>query len=103
MKDIMIVTGGANGLGLELVRQVLQQDFYVCNIDYDKEKLQELNSEFKENYKAFYGDVSDEDFITRTINEISQIGNIKILINNAGEPSFKMPTDYTKTRYQSLP
>ncbi len=24
------------------------------------------------------------------------IGNIKVLINNAGEPSFKIPTEYTK-------
>lgn len=31
------------------------------------------------------------------IDEISKLGNIKYLINNAGEPSFKLPLEYNKS------
>ena len=96
MKEIIIVTGGANGLGLELVKQGLDKGLFVCNIDKDKEKMEELSLEFKENYKGFCGDVSDENFIINVVNEIKDIGNITVLINNAGEPSFKLPTEYIK-------
>ncbi|MCI8384789.1 MAG: SDR family oxidoreductase [Clostridia bacterium] len=55
-----------------------------------------LNTTYKENYKGFIGDISDEEFIVDTIKEISNLGDIKVLINNAGEPSFKMPILYNK-------
>lgn len=96
MNDIIIITGGASGLGFELVKQSLKKGLIVCNIDKDTEKMNKLDSDFKENYKGFCGDISDEEFITNTINEIKNMGNIKFLINNAGEPSFKIPTEYTK-------
>lgn len=93
-KDIIIITGGANGLGLELIKKSLEKDLFVCNIDRDVEKMNTLNNIYTDNYKGFIGDVSDEEFIRNTIYEISQLGNISILVNNAGEPSFKLPTNY---------
>lgn len=96
MNDIIVITGGANGLGFELVKQSLEKGVAVCNIDKDTETMRKLDNDFKENYKGFCGDISDEEFITNTINEIKNMGNIKVLINNAGEPSFKIPTEYAK-------
>ena len=96
MNDIIIITGGASGLGFELVKQSLEKDLIVCNIDKNTEKMSKIDNDFKENYKGFCGDISDEKFITNTINEIKNMGNIKVLVNNAGEPSFKIPTEYTK-------
>lgn len=93
---IIIITGGASGLGLELVKQSIEKGLYVCNIDRDFEKMEILNNTYKENYKGFIGDISNEEFIVDTIKEISNLGDIKVLINNAGEPSFKMPTLYNK-------
>ena len=94
MKDIIIITGGANGLGLALVKKSIEKGLFVCNIDRDVVKMNELNSTYADNYKGFIGDISDEEFIRNTINEISKLGNISILVNNAGEPSFKLPTNY---------
>lgn len=93
---IIIITGGANGLGLELVKLSIEKGLFVCNIDRDFEKMEMLSNTYKENYKGFIGDISDEEFIVNTIKEISNLGDIKILINNAGEPSFKVPTLYNK-------
>ena len=94
---IIIITGGANGLGKELVKEALNKGLFVCNIDRDIDNMNAMSQEFKENYKGFVGDISDEKFVTETIKSISNIGNISILINNAGEPSFKMPTEYSKS------
>lgn len=94
MGDIIIITGGANGLGLALVKKSIEKGLFVCNIDRDVTKMNELNSIYTDNYKGFIGDISDEEFIRNTVSEISKLGNISILVNNAGEPSFKLPTNY---------
>ncbi len=96
MEKIIIVSGGASGLGYHLVSQLLEKGFTVCTIDFNKEKLEELKKRFKDNYYSFCGDVSDQLFVEQTISEISKMGTISGLINNAGEPSFKMPKDYQK-------
>lgn len=93
-KDIIIITGGANGLGLALVKESIEKGLFVCNIDRDVTRMKQLNNRYINNYKGFIGDISDEEFIRNTINEISKLGNISILVNNAGEPSFKLPTNY---------
>jgi len=95
-KDIVIITGGAGGLGKELVKEFIEKKYLVCNIDRDIEKMKELEYTYKENYKGFIGDISDSIFVKETIENISKIGEIKILINNAGEPSFKLPEKYEK-------
>lgn len=90
MKDILIITGGSNGLGKAIVDYSLHKDLVVCNLDKEKSIMDNIN------YKEFIGDVSDEQFVRKSIKEISELGNIKYLINNAGEPSFKLPAEYDK-------
>lgn len=46
------------------------------------------------NYNSFLGNVADEKYIISTIKEISKLGNIVALFNNAGSPVFKSPTEY---------
>lgn len=96
MKEIVIVSGGANGLGYELVNALIKKDYFVCNIDWDRAKLEKLEKEFSSNYISFCGDISDEVFIKEVFDHLNSLGKIKVLINNAGEPSFKEPALYTK-------
>lgn len=93
MSKIIVITGGANGLGLEFVKIFINKGYFVCNIDKDASALSKL--QIKDNYKAFVGDVSNEQFVKRTINEIGKQGDIVALINCAGTPSFKFPIEYT--------
>ena len=94
MKDIIIITGGTSGLGLELVKESLNKGYFVCNLARNKEKMDALNAEFTENYKGFVGDISDESFVNTSIREISKLGNISVLINCAEKGVFKRATEY---------
>lgn len=95
MKNIVIVSGGANGLGLELVKILHNQGYFVCNIDKDEKALKSMEMNFSNNYKSFLGNVADEKFVISIIKKISGMGNIVALFNNAGSPVFKFPTEYT--------
>lgn len=94
-KKIAIVTGSALGLGYELARQLIDRGWFVAGIDFNAQRQAELSQSFgKDEYRAFVGDVSDESFVKNFIAAIRQIGHIDLLINNAGQPSFKVPTAY---------
>lgn len=93
-KEILIITGGCSGLGLEIVKQAINKDIFVCNIARNKTKMEELNQIFKDNYKGFIGNITDANFVINTIKEISKLGNIGYLINCAEKACFKSPTQY---------
>lgn len=95
MKKVIVISGGANGLGLELVKLLSSSGYFVCNLDKDKKAIDKLNKQNLTNHKAFCGDVSNEDFVKETISYIYEnIGDVFCLINNAGTPSFKLPSEY---------
>ncbi len=93
-KDIIIVTGGTSGLGLEIVKQSIEKDLFVCNIARNETKMKELETRFTQNYKGFTGDITNEKLIRESIKEIASLGNIQYLINCAEKACFKSPTQY---------
>lgn len=94
-KKIAIVTGSALGLGYELTRQLIAKGWFVAGIDFNGARQAELPKTFAaDEYRAFVGDISDESFVKDSVAVISKIGHIDLLINNAGQPSFKVPTAY---------
>lgn len=87
MKKIVVITGGASGLGLEMVKCFLNKDFYVAVLGRNPEKmdkLQNLNTLYQNRLSLFVGDVRDEKFVEESINEICKNFEIEYLINNAG-------------------
>ena len=94
MNKILIITGGTSGLGKELLKEAINRGFFVCNLARNKEKMDVLDSEYKENYKGFVGDITDSNFVKTSINEISKLGDIHYLINCAEKGCFKKATDY---------
>ncbi len=84
-----IVTGGAAGIGKQIVMTYLENGASVYFIDLNaSQHLQEMEACAKENgcQVFFYqGNVADEEGITETINKIlTESGGIDILVNNAG-------------------
>lgn len=82
---VAIVTGGAMGNGLGIVKVFLKEGAKVAILDYDeklKETLENLNSEKVIGYNVDIRDINKVNEIIKNIN--SKWGNIDILVNNAG-------------------
>lgn len=78
---VIVVTGGASGLGLALVQGLLKENAKIVVLDIDKNKLDLLP---KTVYR-FCINITDYDLVQKTIDEIiEKIGFIDVLINNAG-------------------
>lgn len=80
-QDVAVVTGGARGLGLEMVKQLVAHNLKVIVLDQ-----QEPESEFGEFVKC---DVGDKDQYTKALTSIVHSCNVRgdhisVFINNAG-------------------
>lgn len=79
----VIITGAADGIGKELVRQLLEYDANIVAVDISKEKLQKLEEEFKNpKLKTYVLDVTDDEGIKAFRKSYKE--ELDILINNAG-------------------
>jgi NAD(P)-dependent dehydrogenase (short-subunit alcohol dehydrogenase family) len=96
MKNI-IVTGGAQGIGKIISKQLLEKGFCVSVFDIDEEAIQEFRNEGRsENIAFFKTDVSDEENVQKSISEsFIKFGNISGLINNAAIQIDKPVTELT--------
>lgn len=84
MKNI-IVTGGAQGIGKIISKQLLAKGFSVSVFDIDEEALSEFRLEINSEQIVFFQtDVSDEKSVKKSIQLLfERFGNISGLINNA--------------------
>jgi len=81
-----IVTGGAQGFGLDIAKKFLKFGASKVIIwDIDEEELKKTSKEVN-NSKLFYDvvDISNFENVNDAINKIIKLSNIDILINNAG-------------------
>lgn len=84
---VCVVTGGAMGNGLGIVKVFLKYGAKVSIIDYDKsinDIVVKLNNEGY-NVIGFYADIRDKEKVDEAIFKTKEIfGNIDVLVNNAG-------------------
>ena len=80
-----IVTGGAQGFGLDISKRLLESGASVIIWDNDskatEKAIKDLNNP---NLSSHVLDVSNYGEVDKTVNEITKNSNIDILINNAG-------------------
>lgn len=93
MKDLVVVTGGNAGLGLELVK-LFAKEFDVLVIARGKKT--ELKNVFYE-----YGNIADEEFLKRVYKKYSN-RDLKFLINNAAVGRFGSPEENTLDKIQEV-
>ena len=80
-----IITGGSNGIGLEISRGLLSRNYRVVIVGRKNDKFAELSKEFPDKNLDFVKcDLSDAIEISYLIKELKKIQNIDLLINNAG-------------------
>ena len=93
-KKIVIITGAANGLGYELAKLFVRDGYLVVGVDLDKTHLEVRKNEFGDAFVPSCGNIADDIFVHSCVEEAVKLGNINILINNGGSPSFKEPNKY---------
>ena len=80
-----IITGGAQGFGLDIARRFLDSDAKVIIWDIDEKELIKASKELNNsNLQYNIVDVSNYKQVEDTIKKITRSNNIDILINNAG-------------------
>lgn len=77
----IVITGGADGLGLALSRALVARGAQVCILSRDQQKIDTAIKELGEKAQGFAVDVSQ----WQTLSEVANtIGSVDVLINNAG-------------------
>ncbi|MBD1157167.1 SDR family oxidoreductase [Pelagibacterales bacterium SAG-MED20] len=84
-KRTAIITGGAQGFGLDIAKRFLDSGAKVIIWDIDNDELSKASNELNNSNLSFnVVDVSDFKSVKDTVDEIVKSTNIDILINNAG-------------------
>ena len=79
-KKIIVITGGARGLGLSLADYFAQLEWRVIILDKNSDQFQSL----QEKFDCYQADVTDEQSVVDIVTDvISKYGKIDALINNA--------------------
>lgn len=103
---VVIVTGGASGIGLETAHQFATEGAITIIADINLEKKAEVMAAFKErNQKCVYYhvDVTKTDDVKNLVNTLMErYGTIDILVNNAGIEISGAITDFAEEHYQQL-
>ena len=88
---VVVVTGGARGIGLEICNTFLKRGFRVAALDVDKETLALTEANFNSpDFLAIHCDVSKPIQVSRSVARIEKkFGRIDSLVNNAGVAIFK--------------
>jgi len=80
-----IVTGGAQGFGLDIAKRFLDSGGKVIIWDIDTKMIEKVIKELDNpNLSSNIVDISNYSEVERNVNEITNRSNIDILINNAG-------------------
>ena len=81
----IIVTGGTDGIGLALVKKLLEKDHYVYIVGKNAEKGNSVLNEIKNSKLDFFQcDLSEKSEIKKLLQTLNKIPSIDVLINNAG-------------------
>lgn len=107
LKDkVAIITGGANGLGLEAAITFTREGAKVIIADYDAKMGAQKAKELQENGADVYFiqvDVSNRPSVDQMVTEtMKHYGKIDILINNAGITRDGMLTKLTVEKFQKV-
>ena len=98
-----IITGGAQGFGLDIAKRFLQSGAKVIIWDSDEKELKKASKLINDqNLSCDVVDVSDPKNVDDIVNKIGSKTKIDILINNAGIRHVKKLLDHTKQDWDDM-
>ena len=78
MSKVCVITGGSSGIGLSIVKLLLENNYQVFNLDLSTSSIVDKNYQFN------YCDVTDVAQVNEVISHITIKHNIDVLVSNAG-------------------
>jgi short-subunit dehydrogenase len=90
MRKTLLITGGSNGLGLEIVKKFLKKGYNVINLDRNElleNNLNEIESRYLSFYRIDLGDVEQMKIFAQSLHQNNVM--IDVLVLNAAPRVFK--------------
>lgn len=104
MTKVAFVTGGAKGIGSAIVKRLVSDGYKVAfTYNNSEEKAKKLESDLAENCKAYKLDITDSVAVNEVVLNIEKtLGEIHILVNNAGIAEQALFTDITDEMWHKM-
>lgn len=105
---VVLITGGAQGIGLAAAKKYLEENGKVMLVDIDEEKLKEardtLANGSNERIDYVVADVSNEDDVKNAVKKtVEKYGSIDALLSNAGiEGDVKAINEYDQDAFDKI-
>lgn len=95
--NTILITGGVRGIGKSIALAFLKKGYRVCAVySKDEQSAKEVEALGVETFRA---DVSKEDEVVALF---KQVGNVDVLVNNAGVSLIKQIQDVSYAEYQRV-
>lgn len=102
-KKVAIVTGGGKGIGEAIVKQLVEDGFYVGICEVDMASAQALADTLDGHAKAYHADVSKYEEVEKLVEDVvSDFGHLDVMINNAGLSREYSLIDMTGEQFEQL-
>lgn len=101
MKDrIVLVTGGASGIGAAVVERMAAEGARVLAFDRSAEGLAELAA--RTGATAFIGDVTNQQDVNRAMEAAAAMGGLHVVVNGAGVVADDNPEDVSDATWDRM-
>lgn len=99
----VIITGGNDGIGLEMVKQFLIDNYYVAVLDINNSNLESLVKDYPNNLLPFKCDIRDSVLVEKCVNEtFSKWGFVDYAIHNACKCTFTSFMETDESTYREV-
>ena len=104
-KQIAVITGASQGIGRAISIKLASEGYFTVLSGRNEENLKktaELVSHVNDHYQVSITDVTSEVDIEKLFKETAELGELEILVNNAGVGTFKAVEDITLKEWKDM-